>query len=363
MFGYYTALLIVTLSIIFSAIFIIYNDNILEKFSRNIFIGSFIILIFIIVFEWISVYLENINSSLHYLSVFSMGVVLFLSPTITAILSLGINDKKNKLLSTVVISIVIINFIVGFSGLFSDAIFYFDEQNIYHRGNYFPIYLVMLMLSAITLFINTFRIGLKFQYKNNYIIILDFILFIGVLFIQFAFDGIWILWTSYTIAIGFAYIYYSSLVNQVDILTGILNRKCYESQLYFIKSDAILLIFDVNKFKEINDTLGHAAGDYCLIEIASAIKNVYGKSGYCYRIGGDEFSVILFNNLDTLEELNAKFMKQISENKYEMKLPSVSIGYSYYYPNRSSIQEVIEEADSKMYSLKQQGTVQDTILE
>ncbi len=354
MFGYYTALLIVTSSIIFSALLIIYNDNILEKFNKNIFISSYIILLIIMGFEWLSVYLEKINSNFHVLTTFSVALVLFLSPTITVILTLGINDKKSKLLSLLVAVIVIINFIIGFSGLFTDLIFYYDEQNIYHRGTFFPLYLIMVMVSAITLFINTFKLGLRYQNKNNYVLVLIFFLFLGALFVQFLFDGIWILWTSYTIAIGFGYIYYASLVNQIDVLTGILNRKCYESQLYDIKSNAVLLIFDVNKFKEINDTCGHTTGDNCLIEIAHTIKEVYGRNGYCYRIGGDEFSVILYKNLDSLEELNAEFFRLIYEKQYELELPTVSIGYSYYYPNKSSIQQVIEEADNMMYSIKQE---------
>ncbi len=357
MFGYYTSLLIVTSFVIFSALTVLYHDDVLEKFNRNIFIIAYIMLLFICTFEWLVVYLEKIHSTLHFVTTFSMGMVLFLAPSITAVVAWGINDTRSKLLSSIVVTILVINFVIGFSGLYSDLIFYYDEQNIYHRGTFFPIYLVMVMISALTLFTNAFRLGLKYQNKNNYILVLIFLIFIGALSIQFIFNGVWILWISYSIAIAFGYIYYSSLVNQIDVLTGILNRKCFDCQLYDIKSNAIILFFDVNKFKEINDTQGHAAGDYCLVEIAKAIKTVYGKSGYCYRIGGDEFSVILYKNLDSLDELNSKFTKEIFEKKYKTALPSVSIGHSNYYPNKSSIQKVIEEADMMMYTLKQQRTL------
>ncbi len=353
MFEYYTILLIITTSIIISGLVVVYYDDILEKVNRNIFFISYIMILIVYPFEWLSVYLERTNSSLHLLTTFSMSVVLFLAPSIIAVFTLGVNEQKSNLLTKIVISIIALSFIIGFSGLFSDAIFYYDEQNIYHRGNYFFVHTILAIISAITLFINTLRLGIHYQAKNNLILFLDFFLFIGALFVQFTFNGVWILWITCIIGIGFGYIYYSTLVNQIDVLTGLLNRKCYDSRLYDIKSDAVILFFDVNKFKEINDTLGHEVGDYCLIEISKAIKKTYGKSGHCYRIGGDEFSVILNKNLEQLEDFNFKFSKLLSEKDYKQKLPTVSIGFSHYYPNKSSIQEVIEEADRMMYIIKQ----------
>ncbi len=353
MFEYYTILLVVTASIILSALIVIYNDDVLEKFNRNTFLISNIVLLASYFFEWLALYLGKINSDLYLLTIFSTGLVLFIAPSMMVILAWGINDTKSKFLSCISITLVSINFIVGFSGLFSDVIFYYDEQNIYHRGEYFFIHFIMVLLCVLTLFVNTFRLGLKYQNKNNYILILALFIFSGGLFTHFGSNDILVLWLSLSVGLGILYIYYASFTNQIDVLTGILNRKCYDSQIYDMKSDAILLFFDVNKFKQINDTHGHAVGDYCLIEIANAIKKVYGKSGYCYRIGGDEFSVILHKNLDLLDELNATFNKQLSEKKYKLPLPTVSIGHSYYYLNKSSIQKVIEEADMMMYTLKQ----------
>ncbi len=359
MFGYYTTLLIVTSSIILSAVMVIYFDDILGRFNKTLFLLAYIMLLIIYNFEWLAVYLERVNSDLHFITTFSMGVVLFLGPSITALLALGMNDKKSKKLNYLVIFILALSFILGFSGFFSDAIFYYDEQNVYHRGEYYFIHLILVILSALTLFINTLRFGIRYQNKNISLLLLDFVIFTGALLVQFLFEGIWILWISYLIAIGFAYIYYATSVSQIDILTRILNRKCFDSQLYSIKSKAIILFFDVNKFKAINDTYGHAAGDYCLVEIAKAIKEVYGKSGYCYRIGGDEFSVILNKNLDSIDELNAKFHKIISEKNYTLDLPTVSIGHSYFYPNETSIQTVIEEADAMMYKLKEESSLKE----
>ncbi len=359
MFGYYTALLIVTFSIIVSILIVVYCDDALTKLNKNIFMISYGLILIIYIFEWIAAYLEKTNYSMPFVSTILMSFVLFLAPSITALITWGMNDKKSKLLTSIVIAIITLSFLISFSGLFTDVIFRYDEQNVYYRGEYFYIHLLLSIFSAMMLLFNTLRIGIKYQNRNNYILILNFVLFLGTLVVQFIFDGVWLLWLSYIFAIGFTYMYYSSLVNQIDVLTGILKRKCYDSQLYDINTDAIILIFDVNKFKEINDTQGHAVGDYCLVELAHAIKKIYGKSGYCYRIGGDEFSVILHKNLDCVEEMNSKFTTLIAENIYKIALPTVSIGYSYYYPNTSSIQAVIEEADKMMYIVKEKNHLEN----
>lgn len=120
---------------------------------------------------------------------------------------------------------------------------------------------------------------------------------------------------------------------------------------YMILKPAKIIIFDVNNFKTINDTYGHSFGDYCLKEIGYAIKKTYGNYGLCYRIGGDEFSVILLKNLNNIEKLNKNFNQLLIHNK-EKNLPSVSIGYSHYEAGVSSIQKVIENADDMMYKTK-----------
>ncbi len=174
MFEYYTALLIVTTSIIISAVIVIFYDDILDKFNKSIFLTAYFMLIIIYFFEWLAVYLERNNSELRFVTTFSMCIVLFLAPSITALLAWGINDKKSKVLSSIFIGILTLGFVLGFSGMFSDAIFYYDEYNVYHRGKFFILHLILVVLSALTLFINTFRLGIKYQNKNNFILVLDF---------------------------------------------------------------------------------------------------------------------------------------------------------------------------------------------
>ena len=120
-----------------------------------------------------------------------------------------------------------------------------------------------------------------------------------------------------------------------------------------MKSSAYVLIFDINKFKQLNDTYGHAEGDRALKLVARQIYKVYGKYGACYRIGGDEFCVIMLKNLDKIKILNCRFQEAMAHmNQNNIKLSGVSLGYAYYDEKKMNIKDVIAQADEMMYNNK-----------
>ena len=94
-------------------------------------------------------------------------------------------------------------------------------------------------------------------------------------------------------------------------------------------------------------------GDICLKNVAQQLRNVYGRYGFCYRVGGDEFCVILHDHLENIEELNSRFVSAIRElQKEDGRMPNVSLGYAYYDAAASYIQDVIKEADAMLYRNK-----------
>src|SRR3989304_3437913 len=112
-----------------------------------------------------------------------------------------------------------------------------------------------------------------------------------------------------------------------DFLTGLFNRRKLIEDLeryselnkrYKIKFS--LLMLDIDKFKEINDTRGHKIGDKVLKEVAYILQKNIRKIDKCYRLGGDEF-IIIFSHHKT--EI---FIRRIKELLKELNL-SVSIGY------------------------------------
>ncbi|MBQ4117272.1 MAG: GGDEF domain-containing protein [Clostridia bacterium] len=149
------------------------------------------------------------------------------------------------------------------------------------------------------------------------------------------------------------YSYNLELTNLFDKLTGVLNQGTYLKKIKDLKPEQIVIILDIDNFKLINDNYGHQYGDKCLSIISHILKSVFEKHGQCYRIGGDEFAVILRKN-SNIESLITRFENNITEKfKNAPHKLSVSLGFSKFEKN-DHFEAVIQRADSNMYNIKKQ---------
>ncbi len=138
-----------------------------------------------------------------------------------------------------------------------------------------------------------------------------------------------------------------------DGLTGLGNRTAYKEKISTLKNTAVsIFMFDVNNLKDINDTLGHAYGDELITDAADAIKSVFGQLGSCYRIGGDEFVVLIEDECES-DKLMSGLTEFIDAGNTDKIHPlSVAGGFSYYNGKKGSIENVIADADKRMYNNK-----------
>ena len=149
--------------------------------------------------------------------------------------------------------------------------------------------------------------------------------------------------------------------SETDAMTGLYNRRAFYEMLDEIKkhgtvSDISIVIVDVNGLKQVNDEKGHMAGDELIMKTAESIQELYGNHGKTFRIGGDEFAIILTEPLDDVQEC----VKQIrirtgkSELEHSDKL-SVAIGIARGEDYLDmSVEELLELADKAMYSDKEE---------
>lgn len=236
--------------------------------------------------------------------------------------------------------------------LFYGFVFYIDNNNIYHRGKIYWVYYLFVFLSILFISCTIVKFATRFQNQNNLSLIMIITFIFGGAVFQLINSDVKIVWLTVAIGTILFYIYYCDIIYQIDVLTELLNRRAFETRKLSVKKKAYILIFDVNDFKIVNDKWGHNSGDLCLKYIASAIKRTYRKYGYCYRIGGDEFCVILDRKINSfkIEELNTKFEDQLKEKRADsIEMPSVAVGYAIYEPGKAEISEVIKEADRQMY--------------
>jgi diguanylate cyclase (GGDEF)-like protein/PAS domain S-box-containing protein len=153
-----------------------------------------------------------------------------------------------------------------------------------------------------------------------------------------------------------------------DGLTGLFNRSYFQAELDRLvervcrsqQQCCALLYMDLDNFKYVNDTLGHAAGDYMLIEVAGLLGKRARKSDLIARIGGDEFSVMLYNATAQLAVSVAEsFREQIAGHSFLFKGQRVdigcSIGVAMLTCNTRTASEALSHADLACHLSKRDG--------
>lgn len=152
-----------------------------------------------------------------------------------------------------------------------------------------------------------------------------------------------------------------------DALTGLANRRGFEARLQAAtlramqrKTSVGLLLLDLDHFKHVNDTLGHAAGDHLLSVFGKRLKECVRGHDFVARLGGDEFAVILEEAEEdvNLPALGSSILKRLQEPiRYDGRVMSAgaSIGGALFPRDARSANELFNNADTALYALKGSG--------
>jgi diguanylate cyclase (GGDEF)-like protein/PAS domain S-box-containing protein len=150
-----------------------------------------------------------------------------------------------------------------------------------------------------------------------------------------------------------------------DALTGVMNRSSIEARLPELLASArqtsqklAVGFIDIDNFKQVNDTLGHAVGDELLKATAARISEIVGETGMVARIGGDEFIVVLREGQERFDDVFERIRKTVAQS------PSAddrglrthcSIGIAYFPDHGKTTSDLFKAADLAMYRAKQSG--------
>ncbi|MFA5372378.1 MAG: EAL domain-containing protein [Sideroxydans sp.] len=152
-----------------------------------------------------------------------------------------------------------------------------------------------------------------------------------------------------------------------DSLTGLPNRRMFHDRLtqdirkaHRAGLKIALLFIDLDKFKEVNDTLGHSLGDILLQEAARRISGCVREADTVARLGGDEFTVILtgledIGSIDRVAENILQNLAKPFQLENEIAYVSASIGITLYPDDAVGIEDMLKNADQAMYVAKNKG--------
>jgi diguanylate cyclase (GGDEF)-like protein len=154
-----------------------------------------------------------------------------------------------------------------------------------------------------------------------------------------------------------------------DSLTDLPNRRAFHDKLKAAidvgtssATAASLLLIDLDKFKEVNDTLGHDAGDDLLQQVATQLRAILRHEDFVARIGGDEFAFLLFADANQIHAQTARVAQRIL-NKLQIKIPSpkgiirvgCTVGIATCPADATDIEGLMTLADQLMYVGKKSG--------
>jgi diguanylate cyclase (GGDEF)-like protein len=152
--------------------------------------------------------------------------------------------------------------------------------------------------------------------------------------------------------------YINNLIS-TDELTGAKNRRAFNTEIELEiqraergNYDITLLMIDVDHFKKYNDTHGHTAGDTALKNVVSVIQSTARGYDSIYRIGGEEFAIILPNTTTDKGFRSAERIRQAVENQTDV---TISVGVSNYKGTANNLHDFISYSDVALYQSKDTG--------
>ncbi|MBO6127527.1 MAG: GGDEF domain-containing protein [Pseudobutyrivibrio sp.] len=255
---------------------------------------------------------------------------------------------------------------VTISSLFNLKWFFYFQDGVYYRGEYFLIraMFIMIFIFLLLVYAIAFRSSIMSEYKTMVLFLPAFSLIGAIL--QVFLSNLDTTYAGISLGCLILFFFYQSRDVNVDYLTGVLNRRGLDIRMQEkVKSsissgkDFAAIMMDVDHFKDINDNLGHHAGDKAIKVIANVLEETFGENAYIGRFGGDEFCVIVDEATDEIiqekiEKVHKAIAKAGRKNGWSQDV-DVSCGYRQYnHDSGLTAKQFQELIDRLMYLDKQE---------
>jgi len=352
------------------------NQN--NSHSRVVFKNSLIVVLVSLTADMLSYVFDTrtffgaafFNHASMFLSVLSTAVVgAMWNVFFDAAFHLEVNVKKRM---AIYLTPTFITFVCLAVNFFIDWFYYFDAQNVYHRGpayffDFILQYGMFLVLVIRAILFKTSSVNGKTlrhrKLRNSVVWLGAATAFFGLL--QALTGGLLAL-HCFGITVGVLIMFLRFQDDQIDhdVLTGLNNR--YSLDTYVVEKmkiyadgqranrDLYLLMMDINDFKRINDKHGHPEGDLALKRVSNSLKGVgaeYSQGLFLARYGGDEFTAVFeapseHAVMQLCEQIREAVKKDTDDLHYRL---TVGIGYAKYTGKAMSMSMLYELADNAMY--------------
>ena len=250
-----------------------------------------------------------------------------------------------------------VNLVLSLLSAWLGLIFRVSQANVYSRGPLFFLFAAVSVWNIALLFLLTFRSAAYLPGKKRASLCAMLIFLLAAIVAQQINPALHTIWTGVTLLLLLCYALHCELSSTYDTLTGVYNRRTYESELRRLASegDLTVVFLDVDEFKKVNDRYGHPHGDYCLARLACVIRRTFQPQGSCFRIGGDEFCVLIPGNAAKKAETAASRMAAeiAAIRRKDPTVPWLSYGIAVFRrADGEPIERAIDRADEALYRSK-----------
>jgi diguanylate cyclase (GGDEF)-like protein len=240
--------------------------------------------------------------------------------------------------------------------------FFISEENQYEYGSLYLLRMALSYGSILLIIIDVLLSSKYFKHSQSYLIIL-FVLIVGMgAALDIVFRKGNLTWPCFAVAVLYLYLFIMQSDSKIDSLTRIGNRASFNEFIdklsrQSVKTEYSIVMIDLDKFKEINDTLGHLEGDNALRDMAAIIKGRIRYSDFAARYGGDEF-IIATEAEYHIHRFIKRIPGTINKKKKKRVRPYqlyISYGYDVYVTKSSqSIYIFLARVDALMYKQKEE---------
>ncbi|MBW3095919.1 GGDEF domain-containing protein [Pseudohoeflea coraliihabitans] len=148
-------------------------------------------------------------------------------------------------------------------------------------------------------------------------------------------------------------------ISSTDVLSGLANRRAFQDAYTDRLEDRVMILFDIDRFKDINDTYGHAAGDMVIARVGAALRKIFDSDCLVARIGGEEYGVLCWKrSIEEVHALAETARRAVAELKFSVSgqafTATVSGGLAAA-PADLSFGAAFSLADKALYAAKAEG--------
>lgn len=331
--------------VLYIYVFMLTNRT-LERRKTRMFVIATILVNILIVADSLDYYFTSFDHPVVYRYLTSATGY---SLRVTAIIMLLLNMRNDKTHHNLHIYVpLIVNAVIAYTSIFTKWMFYFDENNEFHRGflGILPFaisgfYMLELTVKAIS----RYRLGHR---RESAVVLWVALMSVVAVCMESLFHFKFIINGIGGISIVFYYLFLHTQTFKRDALTNALNRHSfYADEKWMCTSRMVIVSVDLNDLKIINDEQGHQAGDYALQVVADGLYAHMKRGCELYRMGGDEFTLLC----PKLTEEAATQMMEQAEKQIALQGYRISWGLAPYEPGMD-FAKACSCSDQKMYQDK-----------